>query len=94
MPHAALRVLETVVRHRNYSCAAQELAVTHSAISQAVKRLEGQLGLKLFERRGAEMHPSPAAVDLAAAYTRAERSLRRSLEEILADRAGQARHGS
>lgn len=87
MPYAALRVLETVVRHRNYSWAAQELAVTHSAISQTVKRLEGQLGVKLFERRAGEMRPSQAAVDLAAAYTRAERSLRRSLDEILAEKA-------
>jgi LysR family glycine cleavage system transcriptional activator len=84
-PYAALRVLETVVRHRNYSWAAEELEVTHSAISQTVKRLETQLGLKLFERRQGEMRPSQAALDLAAAYTRAERSLRRSLDEILAD---------
>lgn len=86
MPYAALRVLETVVRHRNYSWAAQELDVTHSAISQTVKRLESQFGMKLFERRGGEMRPSQAAVDLAAAYTRAERSLRRTLDEILSDR--------
>jgi LysR family transcriptional regulator, glycine cleavage system transcriptional activator len=85
-PLSAFRVIDAVVRHRNYSWAAQELSVTHSAISQTVKRLETQLGFKLFERQGGEMVPLAAAVDLANAYADAERSLRASINGILSGR--------
>lgn len=81
-PFSALRAIEAVSRHRNYTWAAKELDVTHSAVSQAVKRLEGQLGTRLFERRGAAMEPSPAALQLAKAYADAASVIHRSLEDI------------
>lgn len=71
------------MRHRNYSWAARELDVTHSAVSQSVKRLETQLQTKLFERKGTSMEPSPAAIDLASAYALAEMGLKRSIAEVL-----------
>lgn len=83
LPFSALRVVEAVVRHRNYSWAARELEITHSAVSQAVKRLETLLNTKLFERRGGGMQPSPAAVDLASAYATAALDLHRSLQDVL-----------
>ena len=52
-------------RHGSYSRAARELAVTHSAVSQQIRRLEAELGTKLFERRGAGMVPTPEAERLA-----------------------------
>jgi LysR family glycine cleavage system transcriptional activator len=64
-PFFALRALEAAARHRSYSRAAAELAVTHGAVSQQIRRLEAELGARLFERRGNAMIPTPAAERLA-----------------------------
>ena len=81
-PFAALRTLEAASRHRSYTAAAAELQVTHSAVSQAVRRLEEDLGAKLFYRRGSFMEPSPSSLILARAYCEAAQSLSRSLLDI------------
>lgn len=81
-PFSALRAIEAASRHRSYTWAARELAITHSAVSQSVKRLEIQLGTKLFERRGGAMEPSPAALQLAQAYADAAGALQRSLDDV------------
>jgi LysR family glycine cleavage system transcriptional activator len=70
---AALRVVEAVCRHRSYTLAGQALGITHSAVSQQVKRLEENLGVPLFIRRGLEMEPTPTAQALAATYADASR---------------------
>ncbi|MCX9158421.1 transcriptional regulator GcvA [Niveibacterium sp. 24ML] len=51
-PLSALRVFEAAARHPSFSAAADELAVTHGAVSQQVRALEAWLGLSLFERNG------------------------------------------
>jgi DNA-binding transcriptional LysR family regulator len=81
-PFSALRAIEAASRHRSYTWAARELEITHSAVSQSVKRLEAQLGTKLFERRGGAMEPSTAALQLAQAYADAAGALQRSLEDV------------
>jgi LysR family glycine cleavage system transcriptional activator len=45
-----LRAFEAAARHGSISKAAQELGVTHAAISRHVTKLEATLGAKLFER--------------------------------------------
>ena len=65
-PVFGLRALEAASRHQSYSRAAEELAVTHSAVSQQIRRLEIELGARLFERRGNSMVPTAAAERLAA----------------------------
>ncbi len=51
---AALRAFESAARLQNFSRAAEELSVTHGAISRQVSALERELGVALFERgRGA-----------------------------------------
>jgi DNA-binding transcriptional LysR family regulator len=81
-PFAALRTLEAASRHRSYTAAAAELQVTHSAVSQAIRRLEEDLGAKLFYRRGSFMEPAPSTLILARAYCEASQSLSRSLIDI------------
>ncbi len=81
-PFAALRALEAACRLKSYSLAGDELGVTHSAISQSVRRLEQTYGQRLFWRQGSGMSPSPAAVALAQAYREAERVLVRAAEDL------------
>lgn len=84
-PFSALRALEAATRHRSFTWAARELNVTHSAVSQAVKRLETELGTRLFERRGGAMEPSEAARRLAESYSAAAQQL----TELIRDIAGE-----
>lgn len=81
-PFAALRALEAACRHRSYTAAAAELNVTHSAVSQAVRRLEEEVGAKLFHRRGANMEPAAASLSLARAYADASQSVGRAMRNI------------
>ncbi len=49
---AALRAFEAAARHQNFSRAAEEIHVTHGAISHQVRALEEELGVALFTRHG------------------------------------------
>jgi len=49
-PLNALKVFEAAARHMSFRRAAEELNVTHSAVSHQIKALEEQLGVPLFER--------------------------------------------
>lgn len=49
-PLAALRAFEAAARHLSFRRAAEELAVTPTAISHQIRLLEETLGLALFER--------------------------------------------
>lgn len=84
-PFSALRALEAATRHRSFTRAAQELRVTHSAVSQAVRRLEADMGARLFDRRGGAMEPSEAALKLAQSYSAAAEQLSGLIREIRGD---------
>lgn len=81
-PFSALRAVEAASRHRSFTWAAKELNITHSAVSQSIRRLEADLGTPLFQRRGGAMEPSEAALRLASTYSEAAQSLERTLREI------------
>lgn len=49
-PLATLRTFEAAARHGNFSRAAEELHLTHGAISHQMKSLEQTLGVALFRR--------------------------------------------
>ena len=51
-PLKSLRYFACAARHLSLSKAADELHVTHSAISHQIKALEEHLGVKLFRRQG------------------------------------------
>ncbi len=46
----ALKAFEAAARHESFTRAAEELCVTQGAVSHQVKALEGELGVKLFNR--------------------------------------------
>ncbi|MBS0454253.1 MAG: LysR family transcriptional regulator [Proteobacteria bacterium] len=46
----ALQIFSAVARHQSLSQAAEELCLTHSALSQQMHKLEQQLGVKLLQR--------------------------------------------
>lgn len=51
-PLNALRAFEAAARLASFSAAANELYVTHGAVSKQIKQLEEWLGVRLFERAG------------------------------------------
>ena len=57
----ALRVLETVARHRSLSRAAEQLNVTPAAVSQQIKALEHYFGTSLIDRGEGEFQLSNTA---------------------------------
>lgn len=64
-PLQSLRALEAAARHRSFSRAAEELNLTHSAVSHHMRALEQQLGTALFRRVGARMIPTSVGARLA-----------------------------
>ena len=49
---AALRAFEAAARHQNFSKAAEEIHLTHGAVSHQVRALEEELNVELFARHG------------------------------------------
>jgi len=60
-PLNALRAFEAAARHLSFTRAAEQLHVTHAAISHQVKSLEAYLGVKLFRRLTREIRLTEAA---------------------------------
>lgn len=52
---SALRAFEAAARHENFSRAAEELQLTHGAVSHQVRALERELGQALFVRNGKQV---------------------------------------
>ena len=50
IPVGPLRAFDVAARTLNLSAAAEEMSVTHAAVSRQVKQLEQRLGVQLFER--------------------------------------------
>lgn len=64
---SALRAFEAAARHQNFSRAADELHLTHGAISHQVRALEEELGLQLFTRNGRHVRLNAEGAMLAQA---------------------------
>jgi LysR family glycine cleavage system transcriptional activator len=81
-PLRSLRVLEAAVRHENYSRAATELSLTHSAISHQIHALEAALGVRLFERVGRQMRATDSGAALAQDVRGALEQLAAAVERV------------
>ena len=77
-----LKVFATIMRERQLTRTGQQLGLTQSAVSQALKRLRETLDDDLFVRTGTEMRPTPLALELEPTVLRiladAEQCLHRS----------------
>jgi LysR family transcriptional regulator, glycine cleavage system transcriptional activator len=80
-PLNALRAFEAVARHHSICAAADELCVTHSAVSRHVAKLEDHLGEKLFARE----HQRLALTVRGAAYAAQLTQLFDSIESVTAE---------
>lgn len=69
-PLNALRAFEAVARHQSITAAAEELCVTHSAVSRHVAKLEDYLGVKLFTREHQRLTLNSRGGDYASRLTR------------------------
>ncbi|MEI7296053.1 LysR substrate-binding domain-containing protein [Paraburkholderia tropica] len=79
-PLQALRALEAAARRRSFSRAAEELHLTHSAVSHHLRGLEAELGVELFRRAGGQMIPTAAGAQLADRVRRSLDDLRDALD--------------
>jgi LysR family glycine cleavage system transcriptional activator len=84
LPLHTLPTFRAVARTQNLRAAAEELHLTHSAVSQQIKQLEDQLDLLLFDRRGRGVVLNAAGQALQAA---AESALDRLAQGVLAAQA-------
>ncbi|MBN3728962.1 LysR substrate-binding domain-containing protein [Burkholderia sp. Ac-20379] len=78
----ALRAFEAVARLRSITLAAQELCVTHGAISRQVKALEETLGLTLLVRSAQSSDPTPDGLRLAEGLSTAFSLIDASIEQL------------
>ena len=67
----ALRAFEAMARNGKVTLAAEELHVTHSAVSRQVKALEAHLGVRLFTGPKHRLELTPAGRELLPALTQA-----------------------
>jgi DNA-binding transcriptional LysR family regulator len=78
----ALRALEATVRLSSMSAAAEELSVTHGAVSRHIKSLEQMFGIPLLLRGARSVEPTPEGGRLAAELSRAFDLIASSLEQL------------
>ncbi|WP_225768279.1 LysR substrate-binding domain-containing protein [Inquilinus sp. Marseille-Q2685] len=88
-PLESLRAFEAVARLGSFKRAAEELAVTASAVSHRVADLEAELGVALLVRHVRRVELSVEGEALAAGMGRALQEIRRTVAGV--DRRGRAR---
>lgn len=74
-----LRVFDEVMAERNLTRAAEKLAITQPAVSNALRRLREALGDELVTRRGHGVEPTPRALALWPAVRQALAQLQETL---------------
>jgi LysR family glycine cleavage system transcriptional activator len=92
LPLHTLPAFRAVARLQNLRAAAEELHLTHSALSQQLKLLEEQCGLRLFDRVGRRLRINDAGRALQRAVDLALQQLDDGLRAAAATVAGQGRH--
>ena len=78
----ALKAFEAAARHESFSRAADELFVTHGAVSHQIRALEAELGVALFARDGKRVRLTDTGRRYAAQVRDALGQLARATAEI------------
>src|ERR1700740_2552171 len=78
-----LRAFEAAARHLSFTLAASELNVTQTAISHQIRRLEEELGLRLFIRKNRALALTPQARDYLPGVRAAFNDLRLATDRLL-----------
>jgi LysR family glycine cleavage system transcriptional activator len=78
-----LRAFEAAARHLSFTQAASELNVTQTAISHQIRRLEEELGIRLFVRKNRALALTPRARDYLPGVRAAFNDLRLATDRLL-----------
>jgi LysR family transcriptional regulator, glycine cleavage system transcriptional activator len=78
-----LRAFEAAARHLSFTQAASELNVTQTAISHQIRRLEEELGIRLFIRKNRALALTPKARDYLPGVRAAFNDLRLATERLM-----------
>ncbi len=78
----ALRAFEATARLRSFSAAADELSVTHGAVSRHIRMLEVSLGWPLLQRTAQGAMPTPEGQRLADGLSTAFGLIQSSVEQL------------
>ncbi|WP_418320844.1 LysR substrate-binding domain-containing protein [Piscinibacter sakaiensis] len=78
----ALRAFEATARLRSMTAAADELSVTHGAISRHIRALEETLGLALLTRGAHSTDPTPDGARLAEGVAAALKLMQATLDQL------------
>jgi LysR family transcriptional regulator, glycine cleavage system transcriptional activator len=78
-----LRAFEAAARHLSFTQAAAELNVTQTAISHQIRRLEEELGIRLFVRQNRALALTPQARDYLPGVRAAFNDLRLATDRLL-----------
>ena len=82
LPLGALRSFEAAGRTGSFRVAAEELNISPSAVSHAIRKLELSIGASLFEREGRTVRLNPAGESLFGHLSGAFDDIRHALEKV------------
>lgn len=77
-----LEIVRAVALHGSLTAAADKLHLTQSALSHAVRKLEGQLGLSIWHREGRSLRPTQAGAYLLGVANRLLPQLEQAEERL------------
>jgi DNA-binding transcriptional LysR family regulator len=78
----ALRAFEATARRRSMTLAAEELCVTHGAVSRQIKSLEAALGMALLTRGVRSVEPTPEGLHLAEGLAASFSLIQATIEHV------------
>ena len=82
LPLGALRAFDSAARNGSFRAAGQELGISASAVSHAIRNLEDLIGATLFEREGRAVRLNPGGEALVRHVASAFDELRHGLEMV------------
>lgn len=88
---ARLRALMQVAEDGSFAAAARALGVSHTAVAQQIRGFEAEQGVRLFDRAGGALRPTPLARELCEIGERM-REAEREAARVLARRDSAGKH--